>query len=55
MARVGVAVQASVGSALPLWYHLAFLALLAPATLAGALLRPRGAASAAPSLEATPG
>lgn len=33
---VGVMVQASVWNQMPLWYHLTFLALLLPATLAGA-------------------
>lgn len=31
----GIGVQASAWSALPLWYHLPFLALLVPVTLAG--------------------
>ena len=36
---VGVAVQASVWSLLPVWYHLAFLLLLIPATVAGGYLK----------------
>ncbi len=37
---VGVMVQVSVWNDMPLWYHLPFLALLVPATLAGgAILR----------------
>jgi len=38
---VGVAVEFSLGRLLPLWYHLVFLALLIPATLAGAAMMPR--------------
>lgn len=40
----GVGVQASVWSRMPVWYHLPFLALLVPATLAGARLSARPAA-----------
>lgn len=46
---VGIFVQASVWSSMPVWYHLLFLALLVPITVAGAKL---GTPSAAPS--ATP-
>lgn len=38
---VGIAVQASAWSQIPLWYHLSFLALLIPATWIGATLRGR--------------
>lgn len=33
---IGIAVQASAWDTMPLWYHLAFLALLIPANVAGA-------------------
>ena len=36
---VGIAVQASVWSLLPIWYHLIFLALLIPVTVAGGKLK----------------
>ena len=36
---VGIAVQASVWSLLPIWYHLIFLALLIPVTIAGGKLK----------------
>jgi hypothetical protein len=36
---VGVFVQAQLWRLLPAWYHLSFLILLLPATLAGAWLR----------------
>ena len=36
---VGIAVQASVWSLLPIWYHLAFLLLLVPMTIAGGYLK----------------
>ena len=39
---VGVGVQAAMWNLMPLWYHLPFLALLLPATLAGAALARRG-------------
>ncbi len=35
---VGIAVQGGAWSSMPLWYHLCFLAMLLPATLAGARL-----------------
>lgn len=38
---VGVAVQVQVWDAIPLWYHLSFLALLVPMTAAGAASRAR--------------
>lgn len=41
---IGIAVQASVWDAMPLWYHLAFLALLVPASVLGANLARTGAA-----------
>jgi len=36
---VGIAVQSSVWSILPIWYHLAFLLLLVPMTVAGGYLK----------------
>ena len=36
---VGVAVQAMVWNLLPIWYHLAFLFLLIPVTIAGGYLK----------------
>lgn len=36
---VGIAVQTSVWSLLPIWYHLVFLALLIPVTIAGGKLK----------------
>ena len=36
----GIAVQASVWSQMPLWYHLVFLALIAPVCMATARTRP---------------
>lgn len=36
---VGIAVQASVWSLLPIWYHLIFLALLIPMTIVGGKLK----------------
>ena len=44
----GIAVQASVWSLEPLWYHLAFLVLLVPATLVGAWIPGRWRAPASP-------
>jgi hypothetical protein len=41
---IGVAVQASAWDDMPLWYHLAFLALLIPASVLGANLARTGAA-----------
>lgn len=41
---IGIAVQASVWDDMPLWYHLAFLALLIPASVLGANLARTGAA-----------
>ncbi len=38
---VGIAVESGYWGLLPLWYHLVFLVLLLPATLAGAWLRSR--------------
>ena len=38
---IGIAVQASVWDQMPLWYHLAFLALLIPANVVGANLTRR--------------
>lgn len=38
---VGVAVEASSWSAYPVWYHLTFLVLLAPATILGARIAAR--------------
>lgn len=49
---VGVAVQASVWNAMPLWYHLSFLALLLPMAMLGGRLRPRGAGTSPTSLAA---
>lgn len=43
---VGIAVQASVWSKMPLWYHLSFLTLLIPATLLGANLGTPGTRAA---------
>ena len=40
---IGIAVQASVWDDVPLWYHLAFLALLIPASVLGANLARTGA------------
>lgn len=39
---IGVAVQASVWTQMPLWYHLPFLAFVYPAHLVGGRLRLRG-------------
>ena len=36
---VGIGVQASVWSLLPVWYHLIFLILLVPATIFGGKMR----------------
>jgi hypothetical protein len=36
---VGIAVQSMVWSLLPIWYHLAFLLLLVPVTIAGGYLK----------------
>ncbi len=47
---VGIAVQASLWDAMPLWFHLPFLALLVPATLLGAKLRSPGAVAPASEL-----
>lgn len=41
----GVAVQSGAWSLMPLWYHLAFLLLLVPVTLAGACLARRRSAA----------
>ena len=38
---VGLVVEVASWDVAPAWYHLVFLALLAPATLVGARLRPR--------------
>ena len=46
---IGIAVQSAYWSAIPLWYHLGFLGLLFPATLAGAVLGARRAAAPAAS------
>ena len=40
----GIAVQAGVWSLMPVWYHVTFLVLLVPATIAGARLAPRSRA-----------
>lgn len=37
----GIGVQASVWTQMPVWYHLSFLVLVAPVTLAGARLARR--------------
>ena len=37
----GIAVQLQYWSLLPIWYHLVFLVLLVPSTVAGGSLRPR--------------
>ncbi len=39
----GIGVQAGVWTAMPVWYHLSFLVLLVPVTLAGARLVPQKA------------
>jgi hypothetical protein len=39
---VGIAVEVATWKMLPAWYHVVFLILLVPATLAGARLRQRG-------------
>lgn len=39
---LGIVAEASAWDLLPVWYHLVFLALLVPATLAGGWLRTRG-------------
>lgn len=40
---VGIGVQAGYWDSMPLWYHLVFLGLLVPATVAGGVVGGRGA------------
>ena len=44
---IGIMVQASVWDAMPVWYHLIFLALVIPAHLVGGALRAKKAGTAA--------
>jgi len=45
----GIGVQASSWDLMPIWFHIPFLLLLVPATLAGGRLAGRGGATAVPA------